>query len=37
LHLSEADLKVLGIAGKDRKEDEDEAEVQKLREKHHVG
>ena len=34
--LGEADLKKLGEPGKDRREEEDEAAVQKLREKHHV-
>jgi putative nucleotidyltransferase with HDIG domain len=37
LALPEKELKGLGEAGKDRKKDEDDAEVQKLREKHHVG
>jgi tRNA nucleotidyltransferase (CCA-adding enzyme) len=34
--MAEEDLKKLGEAGKDRKEEEDLAEVQKLRSKHHV-
>ena len=34
--LPEAELKKLGEAGKDRREEEDEAAVQKLRDKHHV-
>ena len=34
--LPEGRLKTLGEKGKDRKEEQDEAEVQKLREKHHV-
>lgn len=36
LKLSEDELKKLGEAGKDRREKEDEAAVQQLREKHHV-
>ena len=36
LGLSENTLKDLGEAGKERKEEVDEAEIQKLREKHHV-
>lgn len=36
LTLSDDDLKQLGEAGKDRREAEDEAEISKLREKHHV-
>ena len=36
LKLSEIELKKLGLAGKNRKDEEDTAEVQKLREKHHV-
>lgn len=36
LKLSETELKKLGLAGKNRKDEEDTAEVQKLREKHHV-
>ena len=32
----DAELRKLGEAGKDRREDEDEAAIQKLREKHHV-
>jgi hypothetical protein len=34
--LSEGELKELGEQGKDRKEEEDRAAVQELREKHHV-
>jgi tRNA nucleotidyltransferase (CCA-adding enzyme) len=34
--LEESDLKSLGEEGKNRREREDEAEVQKLRDKHHV-
>jgi hypothetical protein len=34
--MSDADLKALGEAGKDRQEKEDEAEIAKLREKHFV-
>ncbi len=34
--LSDSELKVLGEQGKDKKEELDEAEVQKLRAKHHV-
>jgi putative nucleotidyltransferase with HDIG domain len=36
LKVSEEELKALGEQGKDRREKEDEAEVQKLRDKHHV-
>ncbi|PIR84207.1 hypothetical protein COU18_00430 [Candidatus Kaiserbacteria bacterium CG10_big_fil_rev_8_21_14_0_10_51_14] len=36
IQLTENDLRTLGEAGKDRREEEDEAAVQKLREKHHV-
>jgi len=36
MELPEAELKELGEQGKSRKEKEDEAEVQKLRDKHHV-
>ena len=34
--MSDGELKVLGLAGKDRRSEEDEAEIKKLREKHHV-
>ncbi len=34
--LDTEELKTLGEAGKDRREEEDEAAIQKLREKHHV-
>ena len=37
VQLTEVDLQKLGEAGKDRREEEDEAAIQKLREKHHVG
>lgn len=36
IRLNESDLQALGEAGKDRREEEDEAAVKKLREKHHV-
>jgi tRNA nucleotidyltransferase (CCA-adding enzyme) len=36
MQLSELDLKKMGEQGKDRREEEDEAAVKKLREKHHV-
>ncbi len=36
MKLPETELKKLGEAGKDRREEEDEAAIQKLREKHHV-
>lgn len=36
LALSDDDLKKRGEAGKERKNEEDEAEIEKLREKHHV-
>lgn len=36
LDLSDTELKVLGEEGKERKEEEDEAAVKELREKHHV-
>ncbi len=36
MHLEETDLKTLGEAGKDRREEEDESAIKKLREKHHV-
>ncbi|MCR4281034.1 MAG: hypothetical protein NUV88_01740, partial [Candidatus Kaiserbacteria bacterium] len=35
--LGDAELQKLGEQGKTRREEEDEAEIQKLREKHHVG
>jgi hypothetical protein len=34
--LSDAELKVMGEKGKDRREEEDEAAVEELRKKHHV-
>ena len=34
--LPEKELKELGEAGKDRKEEEDDAAIQQLRKKHHV-
>ena len=34
--MTDDELKKMGEAGKDRKEEEDQAEVQKLRSKHHV-
>ena len=37
VQLTEVDLQKLGEAGKDRREEEDEAAIQKLREKQHVG
>ena len=36
IQLSESELKKLGEQGKERREEEDEAAVRKLREKHHV-
>lgn len=36
MQLNEKELKELGEQGKNRREEEDEAEIQKLREKHHV-
>ena len=36
MKLEDAELRILGEAGKDRREEEDEAAIQKLREKHHV-
>ena len=36
MQLGENDLRTLGEAGKDRREEEDEAAVQQLRKKHHV-
>lgn len=36
LTLPDTELKALGLAGKERKEGEDEAEIAKLREKHHI-
>jgi poly(A) polymerase/tRNA nucleotidyltransferase (CCA-adding enzyme) len=36
MNLPENELKELGEQGKNRKEEEDETEIQKLREKHHV-
>ncbi len=36
MQLNESDLRALGEAGKDRREEEDEAAVQELRKKHHV-
>ena len=36
IQMSGSDLKQLGEAGKDRKEEEESAAIQKLREKHHV-
>jgi hypothetical protein len=34
--ITDTELKALGEAGKDRRKEEDDAEVEKLREKHHV-
>ncbi|MDO8562050.1 MAG: hypothetical protein Q7S05_04495, partial [bacterium] len=36
MKLGDAELRKLGEQGKTRREEEDEAEIQKLREKHHV-
>lgn len=36
MKFDDAELRKLGEAGKDRREEEDEAAIQKLREKHHV-
>ncbi len=36
MEMPEEELKTLGEAGKDRKEEEDQAEIAKLRQKHHV-
>ena len=36
MKIKDAELRKLGEAGKDRREEEDEAAIQKLREKHHV-
>ncbi|MBI5457661.1 CCA tRNA nucleotidyltransferase [Candidatus Kaiserbacteria bacterium] len=36
MKIEDAELRKLGEAGKDRREEEDEAAIQKLREKHHV-
>ncbi len=36
LALDDEKLKEIGERGKDRREEEDEAEIKKLREKHHV-